>query len=883
MARFFFIFFLSALTLVKQPFAKAQTDSVGVDTVLVLADSLRHSSGGTVTGGEFLPDGGWKVSSTNAMIIYDLKTYISSGFLEITVTHFNPKIQNTFRRHHVLSMYTNHWGEHHQIELLDTDWNFHTGFNYFDGVKLQSATYEDDRRVIVPWDSLSWDLNQTYRLKFVWKRDSIQFFRDDSLILTTVHKHDFLLRYIYLGRDRTISGDYITHFDYQQYPAMVGPVFSHLIVKKFCSETVTEIPQLESFSVSEIYANAVRLKWRFFEPVISRLIYRQTDSTGWDSTRFFEIPRKNFEYAIAGLSRGKRYEARVISKNSWGVQSISDPLPFKTRTTDVLLLKPIQDSFTEDAGIIGPYRNIANMGWLYLMVGEKRHSFLQFPPGLSQGTARKAWLNLHIRNKQGNICQLSVKKAGAEWDENSITWNTQPDIQDTLLSVNTNPQLDKGDWITFLLPPDSSIKTGLNIAITSSDSGWVSLDSKDSFEAQPELIIDYRKTYVLGGKVSFAQREPLKDVLVGIKSIKDSATVYSADTIVTDSNGHFETSLKLGNAYSISFAKEPEKEDLGAISIYDAYLAAATAVGIVEPAEDAKMAADANGDGKITIYDALLIAKTAVGLNAGGMVGHWYFPQVPEVLNETEDSVAISESGVVVGDVDCSWPDASVYSLALQNSGRQNLFQLSENDSTIMVSFPSLRRQRLGAFAIDFSFNSDAFVFRRVHWPVSMQNWSTVRRIHKGRIQLGCFHAEKSSVQLGNLKLIFSKRKNGERFKIVIHRIQLDNRIDRDILISGVEEEKKEPVKDSFSVYPNPFNMSTRIEGNLSQSTPIQLFVFNTLGQLVFSKTIVSHKGRYSFIWKGKNYQNSFVSSGIYYILLKTKTKNFGQKVLFLK
>jgi len=45
------------------------------DTLLLLDDPLTGSSLGRVTGGRFLPDGGWKVSSTNAMIFYDLKTY----------------------------------------------------------------------------------------------------------------------------------------------------------------------------------------------------------------------------------------------------------------------------------------------------------------------------------------------------------------------------------------------------------------------------------------------------------------------------------------------------------------------------------------------------------------------------------------------------------------------------------------------------------------------------------------------------------------------------------------------------------------------------------------------------------------------------------------
>jgi len=160
-----------------------------------------------------------------------------------------------------------------------------------------------------------------------------------------------------------------------------------------------------------------------------------------------------------------------------------------------------------------------------------------------------------------------------------------------------------------------------------------------------------------------------------------------------------------------------------------------------------------------------------------------------------------------------------------------------------MASFPYPDMQSIGSFSIDLSYNSNAFELIRVNWPVSMRSRSIVRTIQRGHVQLGSFHPEKSNVNLKDFKLIFSKLCQGKRFKIVIQRIQLDNWIDRDILISGVEERMKGKAKDSFSVYPNPFNTSTLIGRNLSKASTRIFFIFNTLGQVVFSRTIVSYNG----------------------------------------
>ena len=72
--------------------------------------------------------------------------------------------------------------------------------------------------------------------------------------------------------------------------------------------------------------------------------------------------------------------------------------------------------------------------------------------------------------------------------------------------------------------------------------------------------------------------------------------------------------------------------------------------------------------------------------------------------------------------------------------------------------------------------------------------------------------------------------------------------------------------------YPNPFNPSTMITYQLPISSEVGLSIYNILGQKVI--TLVSDKqeaGYYKIEWKGLNQSNQLVSSGIYFLQLKTK------------
>ena len=84
--------------------------------------------------------------------------------------------------------------------------------------------------------------------------------------------------------------------------------------------------------------------------------------------------------------------------------------------------------------------------------------------------------------------------------------------------------------------------------------------------------------------------------------------------------------------------------------------------------------------------------------------------------------------------------------------------------------------------------------------------------------------------------------------------------------------------------YPNPFNPSTRIQYTLGKSSPVNLSVYNTLGQKI--KTLVNsyqNVGEHSIVWDGIDQNNNPVCSGIYFYCLKTNNQILQNKMLLVR
>jgi hypothetical protein len=84
--------------------------------------------------------------------------------------------------------------------------------------------------------------------------------------------------------------------------------------------------------------------------------------------------------------------------------------------------------------------------------------------------------------------------------------------------------------------------------------------------------------------------------------------------------------------------------------------------------------------------------------------------------------------------------------------------------------------------------------------------------------------------------------------------------------------------------YPNPFNPTTTIEYQVPQAAPVQMTVFNVLGQQICTLVDeVREAGRHQVIWDGRDRSGRPVASGIYFCLMTAGDYRQTRKMSLLK
>ena len=84
--------------------------------------------------------------------------------------------------------------------------------------------------------------------------------------------------------------------------------------------------------------------------------------------------------------------------------------------------------------------------------------------------------------------------------------------------------------------------------------------------------------------------------------------------------------------------------------------------------------------------------------------------------------------------------------------------------------------------------------------------------------------------------------------------------------------------------YPNPFNPVTNVEFSVSRTAHVKLDIFNIVGQKV--RTLVDEEmkaGKYAVDWDGKDENEHWVSSGIYFYRMKAEDFSDMKKMLLVK
>jgi type IX secretion system substrate protein/dockerin type I repeat protein len=84
--------------------------------------------------------------------------------------------------------------------------------------------------------------------------------------------------------------------------------------------------------------------------------------------------------------------------------------------------------------------------------------------------------------------------------------------------------------------------------------------------------------------------------------------------------------------------------------------------------------------------------------------------------------------------------------------------------------------------------------------------------------------------------------------------------------------------------YPNPFNPSTTISFNITESNNVELEIYNVKGQIV--QTLVDERleaGSHQVFWNGKDQNNKSVTSGVYFYKMKCGSYTSTKKMILMK
>lgn len=96
--------------------------------------------------------------------------------------------------------------------------------------------------------------------------------------------------------------------------------------------------------------------------------------------------------------------------------------------------------------------------------------------------------------------------------------------------------------------------------------------------------------------------------------------------------------------------------------------------------------------------------------------------------------------------------------------------------------------------------------------------------------------------------------------------------------ISGIKSVKANAFDASVTNYPNPFNSTTTIAVNLSEAKSFSINVYNTIGALVYSKTVNGNVGTNNVTFDG-----SSLNAGVYYYTVNAGNEQTTKKMVIAK
>ncbi len=484
--------------------------------------------------------------------------------------------------------------------------------------------------------------------------------------------------------------------------------------------------------------------------------------------------------------------------------------------------------------------------------------------------------------------------------DNGISWNSATTITgkvssitlfDSLMTLHWNPLTDIPNYEGFAARMQITTK-GRGGVGNSSTSGTFAIDTKaprfNGLFSVASNDTSLNGSALLSWQTATDTSKPITYLIYGSDSSSlnyipvDSTllTTYVYRNLQFNSTYNFAVRARdaVGNVDSnkttISYSKPPlgsfngdrliDAQDLTIFA--NAWRTNNVAVGDIGPATGTPPNLQPQRDGKIDFEDLLVFVR----------MWNWSFhnnPQGGVVAKSSSNVQTVSNTKVTL-----AFPSETVL-----KPGQSEKFALSFNDDSISVA----------TVGVEINYNPSAIGIDSVILP------STNDAIAISDVDSvgGVLHAAIASISMNSLQkctqkiplqlLLRAKKKlEEEKVTLVYDLYSQDAR-----LISHQETEQsfnwRPVIPDRFDLsqnYPNPFNPTTKIDYQLVKDNSVAIQVYNILGQEV--KTLVNQlqkAGYYTIEWDGTNNCGTTVSSGVYFLRLRTQGFVSTKKMMMLR
>jgi len=800
--------------------AQAQTEHI------VLVDSLINGTLGRQTGGMFVAGGGWQSSGADNMIVYDLDEYIENGSVEIDIRNFDPQNQNTKPRHHFLAMFRNPWGTHHPAENLETVWDLHAGTRYEPGIKVLSWTYQESESISELQNS-AWSADQDFHLKITWQGNNLYYYRNDQLHAEHQHSAPMQLRYLFVGRDFTVSGDLITDYKNNQYPAVIGPIYSSLVVRRYVDNSETTTPVLSDLATAEVYANAARIRWATDESSTCFVEYGTSTSYG-QSTTVLGPPSTTHETVLSDLLSNQTYFYRIVAHDLQRNVTTSEDRNFTTRSRGSYLFKPEADAFVEDDGVYAPTRSYGNFGWMHLLLSFGREIYLRFNIKDIPEKVTEAILRLHGR-QSGSGGEVRVLES--DWTEMEVTWRNKPPGQTS--TIGFLPSLKANEWtevpVTAAIQGDGAV----NFVLSGSNQEASSIDSRESTNFAPELVLTTTEDQAHG------QNYALKfDGIDDQIAIEDNDMLSGGIGKSTTVEAWIKPSEVFGTRPIIQKFLDNEWKDWG-LQIKDGRL---------------EVAIENAGDNWV--------------LRAGDIVSNEW-THVAFTFDNSTDLVRLLINGVEVGNkrLRKNMPNtASLIRLGDHTYSGDGF--AGEMDEVRIWNVPRSNEDIASFVSTQLAGDEVGLI---AHWQMDEGEGQLVNDCTKNW-NIGGLGVDNTAADSADPVWIISTAPIGAAFGF-------DQPDEND---SENPEYNRAPGNYAlYQNYPNPFNPETTITFDLPEDIPVRLCVFDILGRKVV--TLLDGEraaGHHIVNWNARDVRGQPIGSGVYFYRLEAGSNKLTQKML---